>query len=132
MNDVLQLIEQLLGAAYTERRHQYGALVLERFFDHGLQTLASIGPTLVIAIAIGTFQYQDILAAGGLGWRQQGRMRRAQPPPREQDTLVLPRSAVEHVHLDISRTEDMTGTLQTDPGMQRGVVIQGEPDLARR
>jgi len=129
MNDVLQLIEQLLGAAYTERRHQYGALVLERFFDHGLQTLASIGPTLVIAIAIGTFQYQDILAAGRGGG---GGAPPPPPPPREQDTLVLPRSAVEHVHLDISRTEDMTGTLQTDPGMQRGVVIQGEPDLARR
>ncbi len=126
MHDVLQFIEQLLGAADTERRYQHGGLALERLFDDGLQTLALIGTALVIAITIGTFPHDDLCATGRLGGRKQRRMRRAQVPG-EYDTPVLLRDAVEHIRLDISRAEDMAGALQTDPGTQRGVVMQGKP-----
>ena len=64
VNDLSQLVQQLLSAANAEGRNQYGALILQRMFDDGFETLTAAGTVLVQAVAVGAFKHEDI---GSLG-----------------------------------------------------------------
>lgn len=64
LDDLFQLVQQFLSTANTEGRDQYGALILQRMFDDGFETLTAIGTVLVQAVAVGAFKHEDISSLG--------------------------------------------------------------------
>lgn len=71
VEDFLQLEQQLLRSADTERRNEHRALVGQRPLDGSLQPLAAVRAILVAAVAIGAFENQQIGAFGRNQVRQQ-------------------------------------------------------------
>ena len=71
VEDLLQLEQQLLRSADTERRNEHRALVGQSPLDGSLQPLAAVRAILVAAVAIGAFENQQIGALGRYQVRQQ-------------------------------------------------------------
>lgn len=67
VEDVFQLVEQLLCSAQAECWDEDGALVRKGAVDGGFQALLALAAVWVQAVAVGTFEHQDV---GALGWLQ--------------------------------------------------------------
>ena len=121
MNDVLQLVQQLLRTANTERRDKHRPVVGQRALDRFLQAQPPIRATRVISIAVGAFEHDDIGPIGRPGrWQERGM--RSPQITRENHALAATAVLVVCIHLHVRRAEDMAGALQPDPNPQRRVV----------
>lgn len=80
VEDILQLVQQFLGAADAEGRDQDGALILQGAGQYPLQPLLTFLSVFVVAIPVGAFDHQGVAAVGWLGCRQHGGVRCAQVP----------------------------------------------------
>lgn len=108
LDDLLQFVEQFLGAANTERRDQYGAAVSQGMFDHRLQALGAGGSVFVCAVAIGAFEHQHVGRLGRLRIGQQRRVGRAEVAREDDGGLVL---AFDELELDVGGAQDVAGGL---------------------
>lgn len=117
MDYVLQLVEQLLGAADAECGDEYGAAVGQGMFQHPLKALAAAAAVFMQAVAVGTFQHYGIGAPGVAGGRQQGRVRGAQVAGKD-DPFAAVFVGVMYVAFDPGRTQDMPGRLEADAAAQ--------------
>lgn len=66
VEDVFQLVEQLLCSAQAECWDEDGALVRKGAVDGGFQALLALAAVWVQAVAVGTFEHQDVSAFGWL------------------------------------------------------------------
>ena len=113
----LDLVQDLLGAADTERRDQHRALIQQRALHHLLELQAALAPALVQAVAVGALYHQRVGPVRRARRGQQGRMGRAQVAG-EHHPVALRRGL--HLALHIGRAEYVPGLLEADVD---GVVI---------
>ena len=114
MHDAFEFIEQLLGTANAEGRHDHGTAIGQRLFQHLLQAGTPGGAIFVQAVAVGAFQYQQIGALGWLGRFEQG-CAGGTKIAGEDDTLAALFRRIVDIDFKIGRPENMPGRLEAHP-----------------
>lgn len=121
MEDVFDFVEQFLGAAGTECRNEDGAMVSQGLVYCLFEPLLAVSAVFMQAVAVGTFQHQDVGALWRFGWLQQWRMGRPKVAG-EHDALAGSGFRVVDIALDVSRPQHMPRTLKADVADQlRGI-----------
>lgn len=120
----LELVQQLLRAAQAERGNQGGAAILQCAVNNLFQLLLAHAAIGVQAVAVGTFQHQQVCALGWLQWAQQ-RVAFGAEVAGENDAVVL----LGHVYvaLHIGRAEQVPCALQAHLAPEAGLVYHGVP-----
>ena len=127
VQDVLELIQQLLGAADAEGRHDHRAAVGQRPLDHRLQALAPAVAVFVEAVAVGALQHHNVGRLGGARRRQHRRPGRAEVTREHHPPRLTPRPG--KVALHVGRPQDVPRPLQADAAVAAGAVEHRMPRL---
>ena len=106
MQDILQLIQQLLGTANAESRNQHRTTIFQGTYQHRLQARLTLLPALVKPIPIGTFDHQHIGLSGRQWGRQNWSVCGAKITGKHRNMPALPAT------LNKRRTKNMPGSLQ--------------------
>ena len=126
MEDVLEFVQQFLGAANAEGGDDDRPAVFECALDHGAQALTAVATVFMHAITIGALHDHDVRLPGGARCRQQGRVGCSEVA-REQHAAPYRPGLARQFEFDVDRTQDVTGALQANPAAGVGTAVQRVP-----